>query len=330
MDLPYPEFSVVICAYTKDRWQELLQAVESVKSQSLAAREIIVVIDHNPALLECADRTLEGVVVIENKETRGLSGARNSGIAASKCDTIAFMDEDAIAAPNWLALLSRDFADPRVLGVGGASLPVWSHHNPGWLPEEFYWVVGCTYRGLPQSTTLVRNLIGCNMAFRRKVFDEVGGFRNGMGRIGTNPVGCEETELCIRAGQHWKDGFFLFEPAAIVYHRVSENRTHFKYFVKRCYSEGISKALVARFVGAGDGLASERRYTLFTLPNGVMRGIGETITGRDLSGVARSTAILTGLAVTAAGYIRGQFAARNHSFQAQPEFAPLPVRSEPK
>ena len=87
---------------------------------------------------------------------------------------------------------------------------------------------------------------------------------------------------------------------------------------------------VARFVGAGDGLASERQYTFHTLPTGVLRGIGETIAKRDLSGVARSTAILTGLAVTTAGYVRGRIIARSHSYQSQPEFVPLPVRSQPK
>ncbi len=330
MDLHHPEISVVICAYTDDRWHELLAAIESVKSQTLEPREIIVVIDHNPALFERVRLAVEGVVVVENRQARGLSGARNSGIAAAQYDLIAFMDEDAVAAPDCLALLSQGFSDPRVLGVGGAGLPVWAKSKPGWLPEEFYWVVGCSYKGMAPSTRLVRNLIGCNMAFRRIVFDEIGGFRIGIGRIGANPVGCEETELCIRARQHWKNGLFLFEPSAVVYHQVPDGRTHFSYFLKRCYAEGISKALVARFVGAGDGLASERQYTFHTLPVGVMRGFGETIVRRDLSGLARSAAILAGLAVTTAGYLRGRLVARDHSIESTSDLAPLPLRSQPK
>ncbi len=330
MELSRSEISVVICAYTEARWQELMEAVASVKRQSLAPREIIVVIDHNPALFERVVRSVEGVVVIENKQARGLSGARNSGIAAAQCEVIAFMDEDAIAEPDWLALLSQGFSDPRVLGIGGASLPVWSKSKPGWLPEEFYWVVGCSYKGIAQSTSLVRNLIGCNMAFRRIVFDEIGGFRIGIGRIGTKPVGCEETELCIRAGQHWKNSYFLFEPSAVVYHRVSEGRAHFRYFLARCYAEGISKALVARFVGEGDGLASERQYTFQTLPEGVIRGIGETFFKRDLSGMARSSAIIAGLAVTTVGYLRGRLIARGRSTEIEVELTPQPLRSQPK
>ncbi len=321
---PGLDISVVICAYTLDRWQELVEAIASVKGQTLAPREIIVVIDHNPLLFRMVQRKINGVVVIENSQRRGLSGARNSGIAVAKSNLIAFMDEDAIASPDWLELLSQGFRNLRVLGVGGASQPVWAKKKPAWLPEEFYWVVGCSYKGTPQSTAPVRNLIGCNMAFRREVFDEIGGFRNGIGRIGTNPVGCEETEVCIRAGQHWKESIFLFEPSALVLHRVSEGRTRFQYFLSRCYAEGISKALVARYVGASDGLASERHYTLHTLPKGVIRGLGETITKRDISGLARSMAILIGLAATTAGYLRGRSLNRDQSFKTLPENVPSP------
>lgn len=302
------DISVVICAYTEDRWQELLAAIASIKNQALKPREIIVVIDHNPALFERVARSVEGVVLVENRQAQGLSGARNSGIAAAKGNVIAFMDEDAVAAPDCLAQLYQEFKHPDVMGVGGASLPLWEKDRPLWLPEEFYWVVGCSYRGMPESTAPVRNLIGCNMAFRREVFTEVGSFRNGMGRIGTNPVGCEETELCIRAGQHWPKAVFLYKPSALVYHHVPQKRTRMPYFLSRCYSEGISKAMVSRFVGAGDGLASERQYTFRTLPLGVIRGILDTLSKRSVHGLARSAAILAGLATTTAGYLRGRLA----------------------
>ncbi len=324
------DVSVVICAYTEDRWQDLLEAVASVKHQALPAREIIVVIDHNPRLLDRAGREIAGVQVIENHQPPGLSGARNSGISAAQGDVIAFMDEDAVAVPDWLARLYQGFTVPNVLGVGGAILPRWKVNRPRWLPEEFYWVVGCSYKGTPQSTSPVRNLIGCNMAFRRKVFEEVGGFRIGMGRIGTNPVGCEETELCIRAGQFWKNNVFIYEPSAIVYHRVPQKRTRLGYFVNRCYSEGISKALVSRFVGTSDGLASERQYTLRALPQGVAQGIKDVVSKGDLSGAVRSVAILIGLAATSTGFLHGRLTARALSAELSAEQITVGLRSESK
>ena len=99
---PDLEISVIICAYTEERWHQLLASVASIREQTLQPFEVIVVIDHNAALYERACEALKGVVVIENREPRGLSGARNSGLALAKGSVIAFIDEDATAAPDWL------------------------------------------------------------------------------------------------------------------------------------------------------------------------------------------------------------------------------------
>ncbi len=299
------DISVVICAYTEARWHDLLAAVDSVQRQSAPPREIIIVIDHNPALLERTRTHLAGVVVVKNREQRGLSGARNSGIAVARGDVIAFMDEDAVAAPDWLARLAASYENPQVLGVGGAIEPMWLSKRPAWFPEEFNWVVGCTYLGMPQTAAPVRNLIGCNMSFRRQVFESLGGFRNGVGRIGLRPTGCEETELCIRASQHWPAGTLLYEPKAQVSHRVPASRAQWGYFRSRCYAEGLSKAQVSQLVGAKDALASERTYTFRTLPLGVVRGLARAVLHHDLTGLTQAAAIALGLAVTTIGYLAG-------------------------
>ncbi|MGH2409551.1 MAG: glycosyltransferase family 2 protein [Chloroflexota bacterium] len=301
--------SVIICAYTEDRWDDLSAAVESVRAQGRPPMEIIVVIDHNPPLAQRARMALPGAVVIENREARGLSGARNTGIAAAKGDVVAFLDDDAIAAPDWLNRLTAGYADPLVHGVGGAIESAWSAGRPRWFPKEFDWVVGCTYRGMPRHASPVRNMIGANMSFRREVFAVVGGFRNGMGRLGTRPLGCEETELCIRVRKHWPRTILLYEPRALVRHRVPAHRARWAYFRARCYSEGLSKAQVSEFVGAKDGLESERHYTFSTLPRGVVRGLADTMKG-DLTGLGRAGAIITGLAVTSAGYLAGKASKR--------------------
>ncbi|MBW7882801.1 MAG: glycosyltransferase family 2 protein [Caldilineaceae bacterium] len=301
-----PDISVVICAYTEDRYADLVAAVRSIRNQYLPPLEIVVVIDHNPALFVRVQHSLEGIVVVENGQQRGLSGARNSGVAAASGAIIAFMDEDAMAAPDWLEQLRGGFEMPHVMGVGGKIEPLWPGARPRWLPEEFDWVVGCTYLGMPVTSVPVRNLIGCNMAVRREVFAEVGGFRQGIGRIGVTPVGCEETELCIRAGQHWPDRVILYEPRALVRHRVSANRTKWRYFRSRCVAEGRSKALVTALVGTADGLATERSYTTRTLPRGVLRGVQEAVTRRNIWGLARAGAIIMGFGLTAAGYVIGR------------------------
>jgi GT2 family glycosyltransferase len=307
--------SVVICAYTEARWDALVAAVASMRDQTVSPEEIIVVIDHNDALLARARAALPGATVIANERALGLSGARNSGIAAARGEIVAFLDDDAVAAPDWLARLAAGYRDARVLGVGGAIVPRWSGAAPAWFPAEFGWVVGCSYLGQPEATAPVRNLIGANMSARRDLFEAVGGFSDALGRVGTLPLGCEETELCIRARQHWPGRHFLHEPGASVAHLVPEARARWAYFRARCFAEGLSKARVARLVGTDDGLASEWAYTLRVLPGGVLRGVADGLLRRESAGFARAAAIVAGFACTVAGYAVGvareRSAARN-------------------
>ncbi len=295
---PGLSFSVVICAHNEERYGDLLDAVASVQRQSVLAQEIVVVLDHNPRLLELLRRAdLPGVVVVDSREPRGLGGARNSGIRMSRGAIVAFLDDDAVAVPEWLERLQAGYRDPETVGVGGAIEPLWLGAEPRWLPAEFHWVVGCSYRGMPQAAAAVRNLLGCNMSFRREVLEAVGGFRLG--------YGCDETDLCIRVRQRWPHKTLLYLPEARVHHKVPTSRARWSYFRSRCYFEGGSKAVVSRLVGPGDGLASERAYTVRTLPRGIVRNVADAALRADLGGLQRAAYIVAGLLVTAAGYLNG-------------------------
>jgi hypothetical protein len=269
------------------------------------------------------------VVAVANDEPRGLSGASNSGVRAARGAVVAFLDDDAVAAPDWLAWLMPGYLDASVIGVGGSIAPQWSSDRPAWFPEEFDWVVGCTYRGMPEQAAAVRNLIGANMSFRREVFERLGGFRSGIGRVGTRPVGCEETEFCVRALQQLPGRRFLFEPRARVAHRVPPERATWSYFRRRCLAEGRSKALVSRYVGAADGLASERAYTLRTLPSGVARSLSTAARHGSGASVVQAGVIVAGVTITTAGYVTGRLLSSRpvtppamHSALAQPTVAP--------
>lgn len=85
-------FSVVVCAYTEERWEDILAAVDSVRGQSMPATETLLVVDHNEALrarllaryasLSPADGG--EVRVLANAGPRGLSAGRNTGIAVAR------------------------------------------------------------------------------------------------------------------------------------------------------------------------------------------------------------------------------------------------------
>jgi glycosyltransferase involved in cell wall biosynthesis len=306
--------SVVICAYTEDRWDDVLAAVTSVRDQSVEPFEVIVVVDHNPALHKRLKSALPGVIVVENQQERGLSGGKNTGVSLAGGDVVAFLDDDAVADADWLKFFidSYSCSDRTVLGVGGLTLPRWETARPTWWPEEFDWVVGCTFVGREPGP--VRNLLGGNASFRREVFDFAGGFPSHIGRTAAQrrPLGCEETEFCIRATGRRPGSVFLFDARAVIWHRVPEARSRFRYFRSRCYAEGLSKAQVTRSVGVAAGLSAERRYTAVTLRRGVVRGLLDGLRG-DTAGLARAAAIVVGLLWTSAGYavgsIRGRFSA---------------------
>ncbi|MFJ6700484.1 glycosyltransferase family 2 protein [Streptomyces sp. NPDC091272] len=312
-----PDFSVVICVYTEDRWEDILAAVSSVHAQSRPAAETLLVVDHNPALGERLEKEFKDVDaarpvrVLANAGPRGLSAGRNTGIAAARGELVAFLDDDAVAERDWLHHFAAGYADPRVMAVGGRTMPAWaSGGRPDWFPEEFDWVVGCTYKGIPPGKVRVRNVLGGNASFRRAAFDVAGGFATGIGRDGDKrPLGCEETELCIRLSKALPDAVLLIDDRAVIHHKVPAVREGFGYFRTRAYAEGLSKALVARSVGAGKGLESERRYTTRVLPGGVVRGLRDAALGRP-GGAGRAAAIVTGVAAAAGGYVLGSVRAR--------------------
>jgi len=314
------ELAVVICAYTADRWNEIRAAVRSALDQADVETELILIIDHAPDLLDAARSEFidPRIVVAPNVGPRGLSGARNTGVGLARSSIVAFLDDDATAERDWASRLLAWYDDDAVLGVGGASLPTWKTARPTWFPDEFDWVVGCTYRGMPDGPAPVRNVIGSNMSFRRELFALVGGFDSSIGRLGATPVGCEETEFCIRLTKRVPSGRIMYDPSARVRHHLPKERETWRYFQARCLAEGRSKAIVAQLVGSQRGLASERAYATRTLPAGVLRAVREAIRMRRPAPLARAGTIVAGLALTSAGYIAGRLRVRRRADRLQP------------
>lgn len=318
-----PSASVVVCAYSLERWPWLEAALSSVQAQQEPPLELIVVIDHNPALETAVAERFPGVRVLPNVNARGLSGARNTGVASARGEVIAFLDDDAVAEAGWLAKLRVHYGDETVAGVGGRAEPIWPDERPIWFPEEFDWIVGCSHRGLPDRTAEIRNLIGCNMSFRKSVFERVGGFNEALGRRGADGAGGEETELCIRARRAIAGARILYDPAIVVRHRVTAERASWRYFRRRALAEGRSKARMVAELGSDGGLSAERDYLRRTLPAALGRAAGDVARGRFAAGGSRAAAIVFGVGCVAGSYLWARFLPRP---SAQPERAFLPLR----
>jgi glycosyltransferase involved in cell wall biosynthesis len=249
--------SVIICAYTLERLQDIHEVVDSVLTQTLKPHEVIIAVDHNEELLDKLKSELPAEVkLILSTGAPGLSDTRNAGIRGATGDTVAFIDDDAIAEGTWLENLVLPFKDSNVMAVGGQAIPLWPKGKPPfWFPDEFDFVIGCTAHKklILQSNNEVRNVTGSNMAFRKEIFQKVGFWetklgRTELGRVKFNPTGGEEAELCLRIKTNIPDGLILFRPESAVRHKVIPERATLKYAFNFCIREGITRVIMQQLV----------------------------------------------------------------------------------
>lgn len=296
--------TVVVCAFASARLEQTISCVESVLRQEPPPAQVVIVVDHNDALeADLRARLPEEVEIVANPDARGLSSARNTAIARSRGEYVVFIDDDAVAHEQWLARLLSAFDDATVIGAGGHARPLWAEPPPGWFPPEFLWVVGCSYTGLPE-TGSVRNPLGCNMAFRAEAFRTAGMFNPAIGRLGSLPLGCEETEFCIRASRAVPGAHIALVSGADIDHHVPAARATVRYLLRRCYFEGISKALV-RGLGDRRSLDTERTYLRQALPARVKASLGRALGGQVAEGLGLVAALVASVGAAAAGYLVG-------------------------
>jgi glucosyl-dolichyl phosphate glucuronosyltransferase len=320
------DVTVIILAYSVERWSMDCAAVESALNQTRPPREIILCVDDNADRAELLDRfrerwpdgpdRLPSIKVVESendgqdlasadgeKQWRfrahygfrgtGISSGRTTALGLAGTEIVAFLDDDATADPDWLERLLTPFADPSVVAVGGAPLPVFAKPRPRWSPPEFDWIFGCAYTGLPTSTAPVLRLIGANMAIRREQLRAIAGLGS-----------MEDMELCHRLLERFPGSKLIYEPAAIVRHRVHEDRLTWQYFWRRCFWANRDKVAIMRGLGSAANLKADRGFVLRTLSVGVVRGLREFLRG-DLGGLRRALSIIAGVGISAIAYATG-------------------------
>ncbi len=315
--------TVIIPAYTVDRWSMLNRAVASVEAQTRPPIALILCIDHNPDLFQRCERRWGGAMsdrspfpihVVSNRFNQAGSGAsahlkahgskrrfgagwaRNSGAELADGDVLVFLDDDASAAPDWLERLLAPYEDESTVAVGGAPLPVYETERPMWFPANFDWVFGCAYEGLPKQLAPLRHLIGANMSVRRDVFEEIGGFHS---------IDFDDLDLCMRVSSRRPLGRMLYEPRAIVYHYVPAQRVEWSYFWRRCFFVNREKVEAFAAMGAAANIRAERDFVLRAICSQASVHISELLRGQ-LIGLARLGAMTVGLIMAAFGHLVGR------------------------
>lgn len=291
--------TVVMAAYDAKRWPFLAATVKTLLSGQDQPRRVIICVDHNEELCERLRLAWPQATALLNSGEPGASATRNVGAEYADTPFIVFLDDDICVQEGWLARLLAPFADPAVIGTGGGVVAWWQAGRPSWFPEEFDWLVGASFRGMPTARSAVRNVWSENMAVRAEVFQAVGGFRTGFGKIG-NHSRPEDTDLCIRMAANAPGTKWVYAPDAIVRHHVPVSRTSFSFFLRRNYLEGRGKLEMARLLGH-EKLQNERDYLCRTLPSGIFAGLWAAARHGDINGLLKAGAIVAGIIAAAVG-----------------------------
>ena len=236
-----PLLTVVVC--THERRDDLVRCLDALARLDDPVEVIVVDSASEPP---CRDLVEPYGVRYLYEARPGLSRARNAGLRAASCDLVAFVDDDAAPAPAWAGRLAAAFDDPSVACAGGTCRPAFDGDRPRWLSDRLLQYAGITCFTGParESRGSFEDPFGANLAFRCDAALAHGGFSEELGRIGTSLRSGEESALidAVRTvgGRVW------LQPDAIVDHRVIHERCIGRYYWRRLWWQGVSRAGVDR------------------------------------------------------------------------------------
>ncbi len=254
-DHSLPSASVVVPTLYRDP-PALHRTIDALLAQDYPDFEVIVVDnrhDTRGGLLSALP--VDPRVRAVDEPRRGISAARNRGVATATGEIVAFTDDDAVVEEDWLRVLGLRFAlDPEVEGIGGAVLPSELQTEAQLWFEEFYGGFTRSFRAETLSGKRRQDGVfpyapakfgaGCNMAFRRSTLERVGGFITSLG-TGTPARGGEDLAMFIELVT--SGSTVAFEPAALVRHRHRRTQREFLHQV-RDYGTGLTAMFTALII----------------------------------------------------------------------------------
>ena len=238
--------SAVVC--THNRRDSLTRTLRSLAAQTLAVTEYeILVVDNGStdgtrAALERAGDDITNLRCVDEPRV-GLSRARNTGWQAARGAVVAYLDDDATAASQWLACIVAAFRTitPRPGCVAGKIVPIWDAPRPAWLADALVPCLSILDWGDRARPLRPEEWIaGCNMAFPRDVLADSGGFRTDLGRCGDDLVSMEE--VALRRAVEARGYTTYYDPAIEVRHHIAAARLQQRWFRRRMYWNGVSAA----------------------------------------------------------------------------------------
>ncbi len=238
--------SAVVCTY--DRYATLANCLATLDAQTLPReqREILVV-DNTPDRME-SDRQVTAHAGMANLRwihdpRPGLSHARNVAMWQVRAPLIAFIDDDALASPGWLAALVEAFGGfgEAVHIVGGPVRPVWSAPRPDWLPDGLLGYLSLIDRGANARVLGEGEWVaGTNVAYRTERLRAAGGFAPNLGRAGSGAVLLSNEETDLEERIKAAGGRVGWAPEAAVEHCIDAERLDRRWFRRRAAWQAVS------------------------------------------------------------------------------------------
>jgi glucosyl-dolichyl phosphate glucuronosyltransferase len=241
--------SAVVC--THNRAEYLRKALASLANQNLPPDQCEVVVVDN-ASTDNTRAVVEEFTHVPNlryvfEPVPGLSQARNTGWRSARGEYVAYLDDDAIAAPDWLSCYLDAFEafGEGAGSVGGRAELIWEAPRPDWLPDQllthfslFHWSDQPVVLGKEQW------LSGCNLAYSRRVLERIGGFPTNLGRTGSSLMGNEENYVRRRLDSIGSGS--VYDPRIAVRHHVPAQRLSQDWFRRVSFAQGTSEAVLVR------------------------------------------------------------------------------------
>jgi len=239
--------SVILCTY--NRCGTLAKALDSVAASTFSnsAEWEVVVIDNNSSdttrdVVEEFCRRYPGRFRYVLEPRQGKSHALNTAVREARGGILAFMDDDVTVEQTWLQNLTAPLFNGEWAGTGGRTFPAEKCSTPRWLAFDGPYGMGgilCAHFDLgDEPRELDRAPYGTNMAFRKTMFEQYGGFRADLGPSNSHeiPRPNEDTEFGRRlmaAGERLR-----YEPSAMVYHPVPLDRIRKEYLLTWWFDYG--------------------------------------------------------------------------------------------
>lgn len=293
--------SVIISSYDPENLPDIEDSIDSILNQSYNNFEIIMISESEIISDVLNEKYDNNKLKISTEDTKGIAEARNKGAKKANGELLVFTDDDIKADEDWLYELVKAFKiKNKYPAFCGNIIPLYEFEDHDFLPEEFYWLIGCTHKGFNLGEdNEVRNGFGPNMAVKKTVFNKINGFNEEVGKKEGSKLQGEEPELGIRIRKKFGKGFY-YNSDSIVKHKIKPSQLELTYLISRSFYQGYTKSYIKKLTNSNN---AEKNYMFFLLKKSIPNYLLKMIKKPTKTNINKFSLTLLFLAYTGLGFL---------------------------